>query len=186
MNILVGVCGGIAAYKTAYLVRLFKKNGDDVKVIMTEAGCRFITQLTMKTLSGNRVYTEMFPKQADYDYAHIELSKWADAFVIAPATANTISKIANGLADNLLTSTVLAMGQDKKLFIAPAMNTNMYENPATSKNLSTVGTYAIMIGPVKGRLACGDDGVGAMADVEDIFFKVTGQEGIPGGSESEI
>jgi phosphopantothenoylcysteine decarboxylase/phosphopantothenate--cysteine ligase len=176
MNILVGVTGGIAAYKAAYLVRLFKKNGDDVKVVMTEGATRFITPLTMMTLSGNRVYTEMFPETADYDYAHIELSKWADVFVIAPATANTIAKIAAGIADNLLTSAVLAYPQEKQLFIAPAMNTAMFEKDVTKDNLTRIGKYAIIIGPVQGRLACGDQGMGAMTGAEDIFARISGTD----------
>ncbi len=176
MNVLVGVTGGIAAYKSAYLVRLFKKNGDDVKVVMTENAGKFITPLTMMTLSGNPVYSEMFPDSLEYDYAHIDLAKWADVFVIAPATANTIAKIVSGMADNLLTSTVLAFPQDKQLFIAPAMNTGMFEKEVTKENLTKLGKYAIIIGPVQGRLACGDEGMGAMTGAEEIFARISGTD----------
>lgn len=175
MKILIGVCGGIAAYKSAYLIRLFVKNGDDVKVIMTENSCNFITPLTMGGLSRNRVYTDMFQKAQEHDDAHIELSKWADVFVIAPATANTIAKIAVGLADNLLTSTVLAFPKEKDIFVVPAMNTNMFEKEITRKNLDTVSKYAIIMGPVQGVLASGDIGMGAMSEPGEIFSRVTGK-----------
>jgi phosphopantothenoylcysteine decarboxylase/phosphopantothenate--cysteine ligase len=174
MNILIGVTGGIAAYKTAGLVRLFVKNGDSVKVVMTENACRFITPLTMRALSRNDVYIDMFGAEEKCDPDHIDLVKWADVFVIAPASANTIAKTALGLADNLLTTTVLSYPKEKKLFIAPAMNTAMWEHEATKRNMGVIGKYAIIIGPESGSLACGDEGIGAMSDPEDIFSRVCG------------
>ena len=177
MNVLIGVTGGIAAYKTAALVRLFVKNGDSVKVVMTENACRFITPLTMRALSRNDVYIEMFGSGERFDPDHIDLVAWADAFIVAPASANTIAKIALGIADNLLTTAVLSYPREKRLFIAPAMNTVMWENESTKKNMSILGKYTIIIGPETGSLACGSEGIGVMSDPEKIFSRVIGTEG---------
>lgn len=176
MNVLIGVTGGIAAYKSAALVRLFVKNGDSVRVVMTQNACRFITPLTMKALCRNGVYVDMFGSEGHYEEDHIDLCAWADVFVIAPASANTIAKAALGIADNLLTAAILSYPRDKRFFIAPAMNTVMWENEATKRNMSTVGTYAIIIGPETGSLACGSDGIGVMSDPEKIFSRVVGSE----------
>ncbi|MFH1708994.1 MAG: flavoprotein [Planctomycetota bacterium] len=172
MRVLIGVTGGIAAYKAAFLVRLFIRNGDAVKVVMTESAARFVTPLTFQTLSGDRVHTGLFPGPGEYDDAHIALAKWAETFVIAPATANTIAKLAHGLADNLLTAAVLALPGTTPVYIAPAMNTAMYTKAVTRANLAQVALTAVIVGPVAGRLACGDEGMGAMAEPALIFKTV--------------
>jgi len=174
--VLVGVTGGIAAYKAAHLVRLFVKNGDAVRVVMTEAACRFIPPLTMEALCGNPVCVDMFRERRD-DPSHVELAKWADVFVVAPATANTIAKMAAGIADNLLTATLLAFPRGKKIFIAPAMHPEMWSNPVTQRNLQLISTFVIIVGPETGILASGEEGKGVMSAPEEIFSRVTGEGG---------
>jgi len=164
MNILIGVTGSIAIYKTLELIRLFVKNGDNVKVIMTNSAKKFITPLTFEALTKNRVLDEKSESWAN-DLNHIDIGKWADIFIIAPATANTINKINAGIADNLLLQTYLAF--TKEVLIAPAANTNMYLHPTTQKSLKNLN----IIEANSGLLACGDEGIGKMADVEDIFYK---------------
>ena len=163
MNILLAITGGIAAYKCAELVRLMKKEGFDVKVIMTENAVRFITPLTMGVLSENRVYTSLFSDdEEDNEIRHILLSRWADMLVVAPASANVISKVANGAADDLLSTTLLAF-KGKVVFV-PAMNKDMYHNPIFRENmqfLSKKGYY--FIETEKGSLACGEVGDGRMS-----------------------
>jgi phosphopantothenoylcysteine decarboxylase/phosphopantothenate--cysteine ligase len=170
-NILIGVTGGIAAYKIPYLCRLFVLGGDHVKVIMTENAAKFITPLTFEAITGNRVSIDDFEQLVDpVSIKHIDLAGWADLFVLAPATANTISKIANGVCDNLLTSTVLAYNFRKPFLIAPAMNVNMYKNPIFQRNLEIVKGYgAYIVSPGQGVLACGDEGIGKMAEPEQIY-----------------
>ncbi len=166
-NILIGITGGIAAYKICELIRLFKKNGANVKVTATQNALNFVTELTLDTLSQEQVYTEQF-NTADKKPEHIALCDWADVFLIAPASANTIGKIANGLCDNLLTS--LACAFQKQLFIAPAMNTGMYNNPAVQKNIETLkAAGTIIIEPDSGFLACGKSGVGRLSDINNIY-----------------
>ena len=131
-TILIGITGGIAAYKICSLIRLYKKAGANVRVVMTPSALNFVTKLTLQTLSDNEVYVENFEIE-EYKPGHISLCDEADIMVIAPATANTISKIANGICDNLLTSTVCAFS--KPVIIAPAMNTNMWNNPFVQENL---------------------------------------------------
>lgn len=176
MNVLIGITGGIAAYKTASLVRMFVKNGDSVKVVMTGNACRFITPLTMRALSRNEVCVDMFGREGMFNEDHIDLASWADVFIIAPATANTIAKIAIGIADSLLTATVLSYPGEKRLFIVPAMNTAMWENEATKRNMGIISTYTIIIGPETGSLACGSEGAGVMSEPEKIFSRVIGSE----------
>ena len=168
-NILIGITGGIAAYKICTLIRLYKKAGANVKVVVTPSALNFVTKLTLQTLSNNEVYVENFVID-EYKPEHISLCDEADIMVIAPATANTISKIANGICDNLLTSTVCAF--KKQILLAPAMNTGMWENPFVQENLLKLQNNGYrIIQPESGFLACGTNGVGRMAEVEDIFEK---------------
>ncbi|MBF0490816.1 MAG: hypothetical protein HQL15_09450 [Candidatus Omnitrophica bacterium] len=164
-NIVLGVTGSIAAYRAADLIRRFQDEGADVTVVMTKESCEFITPLTLATLSGKEVYTDMFAK-SNWKMGHIELSK-ADALVIAPATANVIGKLANGLADDFLTT--LAITTKAKIFIAPAMNEDMYKNAIVTENCAKLKKYGFkFIEPIKGKLACGIVGAGHLAEVEDI------------------
>ena len=166
-NILIGITGGIAAYKICGLIRLFKKDGANVKVTVTPNALNFVTELTLSTLSQEQIYTEQFNTE-DRKPEHIALCDWADVFVIAPASANTIGKIANGLCDNLLTS--LACAFQKQLFVAPAMNTGMYNNIAVQKNIEALKiTGAKIIEPDTGFLACGANGAGRLAEIEKIY-----------------
>lgn len=168
-NILIGISGGIAAYKICTLIRLYKKADANVRVMLTPNALSFVTKLTLETLSNNEVYVDNFEIQ-EYKPEHISLCDEADICVLAPATANTISKIANGLCDNLLTSTVCAFS--KPILIAPAMNTNMWNNPFVQENISKLRTAGYhFVDPETGFLACGTNGVGRMAEVEEIFDK---------------
>ncbi|MCA1927610.1 MAG: bifunctional phosphopantothenoylcysteine decarboxylase/phosphopantothenate--cysteine ligase CoaBC [Calditerrivibrio sp.] len=171
-NILIGVSGGIAAYKIPQLCRLFNLDGFNVKVVMTENATKFVTPLTFEAITGNRVYTDDFQVYIEpSNIKHISLPDWADIFIVAPATANTISKVANGIADNLLTSSILAYSSDKPLLIAPAMNSKMYSNRFFHRNLEYLSDNGInIVSPTKGILACGDEGIGKMAEPEQIFF----------------
>lgn len=164
MNILLGITGGIAAYKSAELVRLIKKEGFQVKVVMTENATRFITPLTMEVLSENEVYIDLFSEdEKGHRISHISLARWADMVVIAPATANIISKLAHGVADDLLSTTLLAF--QGRVILAPAMNKVMYNNPIFRDNviyLMKKGYHFVETG--KGSLACGEYGEGRMAE----------------------
>ena len=167
-KIILGVTGGIAAYKAASLVRALRKCGCEVRVIMTEAATKMITPLTMSTLSANKVYLDEFTDSERGEVVHIELARWADAIVIAPATANTIAKVANGIADNLLTSVLLATAVP--VVLAPAMNCQMWANAMTQENLKKLEKYwYTVVQPVTGDLACGDGGMGALAPTKDIL-----------------
>ncbi len=171
-KIIVGVTGGISAYKTCYVVRGLKKLGADVKVVMTPSATQFITPLTFSTLSGNEVIVDMFPKSTTEDTnigtRHIDLALWADLMLIAPASANTIAKIAHGIADNFLTSLVLAIRCP--LILAPAMDVDMYLNEATQRNLKTLKELGyLIIEPEEGELASGLVGIGRMAEPEKII-----------------
>lgn len=167
-NILVGVTGSIAIYKTLELIRLYVKAGANVRVIMTSSAKRFITPLTFETLTSNKVLDETSESWAD-DNNHIAIGKWSDVFVIAPATANTINKLSNGIADNLLTQTALAYPRIKLL--CPAANTNMIKNPLTQASLKMLKLCNFrIVNPQSKELACKDIGEGAMADPQDIFY----------------
>ncbi len=169
-KILIGITGGISAYKIPSLVRLFKKNGADVKVVMTPSAKNFVTELTLKTISNNDVSIDNF-KIEDYKPEHISLCDWADIFVIAPASANTISKISNGICDNLLTSIVCAY--KKQIVFVPAMNTGMWENQFVQNNIKTLKSAGYkFIEPESGFLACGTEGKGRMAEPETILKTV--------------
>ena len=166
-NILIGITGGIAAYKICTLIRLYKKAGANVRVMLTPNALNFVTKLTLESLSNNEVYVDHFEIK-EYKPEHISLCDEADICVLAPATANTISKIANGICDNLLTSTVCAFS--KPVFIAPAMNTNMWNNPFVQENINKLRNAGYhLIDPETGFLACGTNGIGRMAEVEDIY-----------------
>lgn len=171
-RVLLGITGGIAAYKAAEILRGLQKAGVDVRVVMTENATRFISPLTFSALSGHDVHVSLFddPKEP---ILHIDLAKESDLFLIAPCTADVIAKIACGIADDLLTSTALAMSAP--ILIAPAMNVNMYENPATQHNIETCKSRHIrFIEPEQGRLACGDEGRGKLAGVDDIVSYALG------------
>lgn len=167
-SIIIGVSGGIAAYKTAYLVSALSKTEADVNVIMTENACEFISPLVFETLTGNKCYVDTFDRNFKFDVEHISLAKKADIFMIAPATANVIAKIANGIADDMLTTTFLA-SKCKKI-VSPAMNTAMFENQITQDNISKLKKYGIgVVEPQNGLLACGDTGAGKMPEPDFLF-----------------
>lgn len=166
-NVIVGVCGGIAAYKAADLVSRLKKQNAKVDVIMTENATKFVSPLTFQTLATSPVYVDMFAEPKHFDVEHISLAKRADVFIIAPATANVIGKIANGIADDLLTTTIMATRA--KVIFAPAMNTNMYLNPIVQKNIAYLRELGYeFIEPGTGMLACKDYGPGRMAEPAEI------------------
>lgn len=167
-SIIIGVSGGIAAYKTAYLVSALSKTKADVNVIMTENACEFISPLVFETLTGNKCYVDTFDRNFKFDVEHISLAKKADIFMIAPATANVIAKIANGIADDMLTTTFLA-SKCKKI-VSPAMNTAMFENQITQDNIAKLKKYGIgVVEPQNGLLACGDTGAGKMPEPDFLF-----------------
>ena len=167
-SIIIGVSGGIAAYKTAYLVSALSKTEADVNVIMTENACEFISPLVFETLTGNKCYVDTFDRNFKFDVEHIALAKKADIFMIAPATANVIAKIANGIADDMLTTTFLA-SKCKKI-VSPAMNTAMFENQITQDNIAKLKKYGIgVVEPQNGLLACGDTGAGKMPEPDFLF-----------------
>ncbi|WP_423893042.1 bifunctional phosphopantothenoylcysteine decarboxylase/phosphopantothenate--cysteine ligase CoaBC [Filifactor alocis] len=162
-NIVVGVSGGIAAYKACDVVSKLKKQGFKIDVIMTKNAQEFVSPLTFQTLSNQKVVTDMFETPSDWNVEHIELAKKADVFVIVPATANIIGKIANGIADDMLTTTIMAT--EAKKVIVPAMNTKMYHNPFVQENILKLKKHGYyFIEPVSGLLACGDTGKGKMED----------------------
>ena len=172
-NIVLGVTGSIAAYKAAEITNSLTKSGYHVDVILTKGGAEFITPLTLQTLSKNRVYTDMFQLDYPREVEHISLAKKADLFLIAPASADVIGKIANGIADDMLTSVALAM-RGIPMLIAPAMNTRMNENPAVQENIGKLKKYGYqLIEPREAVLACGDLGRGALADVDVVLRAVT-------------
>ena len=167
-NILLGVTGGIAAYKAAEIIRLFKKLGADVRVVMTESAKEFITPLTLQAISGNEIHDSLLNTEAEAAMGHIELAKWADIILIAPCTAETISKITHGRADDLMGALILASKAD--IFIAPAMNMNMWLDNSTQQNYKTLSSRGIsFIGPAEGEQACGDIGPGRMVEPENII-----------------
>ena len=167
-TVVLGVTGGIAAYKSAALTSLLVKAGAQVQVIMTEHARQFIAPLTFESLTGRRCLTDTFDRNHEYSTEHVELAKEADVVMIAPATANIIVKIAHGMADDMLTTTMLACDCPK--IVAPAMNTRMYENPVTQDNIRKLEEYGMTIAhPTSGHLACGDIGKGKMLEPEELF-----------------
>ncbi|WP_042271729.1 bifunctional phosphopantothenoylcysteine decarboxylase/phosphopantothenate--cysteine ligase CoaBC [[Clostridium] dakarense] len=170
-TVVIGVSGGVAVYKALDVVSRLKKLGANVRVIMTKSATEFVTPLSFQSLSQNYVVYDMFEEPKTWDVEHISLAKAADVFLIAPATANVIGKMANGIADDMLTTTVMAT--KGKVLIAPAMNTNMYENPIVQRNISTLKELGYeFVEPESGRLACGDIGKGKLATPEDIVNQV--------------
>lgn len=173
-TVVIGVTGSIAAYKIASLVSMLSKARADVHVIMTKNAMNFITPVTFETLSSNKCLTDTFDRNFEFNVEHVSLAKAADIFLIAPATANVIAKVAHGLADDMLTTTFLACRSPK--LIAPAMNTAMYENPITQDNISLCRKYGMkFIEPVSGHLACGDTGNGKMVEPEVLFEAIVSE-----------
>ena len=167
-NIILGVTGGIAAYKSAEIVRHLKKSGSSVRVVMTASAEEFITPLTMQALSGNRVSTELLDVEAEAAMGHIELAKWADGILIAPATANTLARLSSGRGDDLLSTITLAF--DGPIALAPAMNQAMWRDPRTQENLESLISNGFTIcGPDSGEQACGDVGLGRMLEPIEIL-----------------
>jgi phosphopantothenoylcysteine decarboxylase/phosphopantothenate--cysteine ligase len=166
-RIVLGVTGGIAAYKAAELLRLLIKEGASVQVVMSEAATHFVTPVTFQALSGQPVFTDQWDARVANNMAHIDLSRAADLLLVAPASADFLAKLANGLADDLLTTLVLA--RDCPLLVAPAMNRQMWENPATVRNVATLrGDGVLIVGPGSGDQACGESGPGRMLEAEEI------------------
>src|SRR6056297_3710602 len=172
-TVVIGVSGSIAAYKAAEIISLLKKLNAEVKVIMTKSSTKLIGECTLQTLSNNSVYTDMFSEPSSWEIDHISIAKNADEFLIAPATANIIGKIAGGIADDMLTTTI--MPTEAKKFIAPAMNSKMYFNPIVQNNMDFLKSIDYtFVEPGSGILACGDEGVGKLASPQDIVDVVAG------------
>jgi len=170
-TIVVGVTGGIAAYKACEVVSLAVKAGADVRVVMTANAARFVAPLTFETLSGNRVITDMWDRDFEWNVAHISLAKAADVCIIAPCTANFAAKYAQGISDDFLST--LAQAVTCPVILAPAMNVNMLRSAAYMQNAATLGKRGVIfVGPSKGRLACGDEGEGRMSEPQEIFDKI--------------
>jgi len=170
-RIALGITGGIAAYKAAELVRLLVKQGASVQVAMTDAATHFVTPTTFQALSGNRVFTDQWDTSVANSMAHINFSREADLLLIVPASADFLAKVANGIADNLLTTLTLA--RDCPLLVAPAMNRQMWTNPATQRNIATLlGDEVVVLGPASGEQACGEIGDGRMLEPEEILAEV--------------
>lgn len=166
-NVVIGVTGGVAVYKTLDVISRLKKKDINVDVIMTKSACEFVTPLSFQSLSQNAVIKNMFDEPKVFEIQHISLAKKADVLVVVPATANIIGKVANGIADDMLSTTIMAT--NAKVIFAPAMNTNMYNNPIVKENIKKLKSYGYeFINPSSGRLACGDVGDGKLADTEEI------------------
>ena len=167
-KILLIICGGISAYKSLELIRLFKKQGAEVKTILTKSAKEFVTPLSVASLSQEKVYDDLFNAENEAEMDHISLSRWADIILVAPATANTISKLSTGSSDDLASTVILA--SDKDIFLTPAMNVRMWEHPSTKQNLNKLKSYGYkIIGPEVGDMACGEFGEGKMSEPKDIF-----------------
>ncbi len=172
-NILVGVTGGIAAYKSAGIVSLLKKKGYNVKVVMTENATKIIGPLTLETLSRNKIYVDMWDSNPHYEVEHISLADWADVVLIAPATYNIIGKVANGIADDMLTTILSAVSVRKSVFFALAMNVNMYENPILKENIDKLKSFGYrFIDAEEGLLACNYSAKGRMSEPENIVDEI--------------
>lgn len=167
-RVILGISGGIAAYKSAALIRLLKKSGAEVRVIVTQNALKFITRVTIETLSQNKIYSDLFGDGNGSATEHVSLTDWGDLFIVAPATANIIGKLANGIADDALSTSLLAFS--RKIFLAPAMNVKMYGHFSVQKNLKYLSEHGIeIINPSDGCLACGYEGKGRMEDPENIL-----------------
>ena len=170
-KILLIVCGGISAYKSLEVIRLLKKSGVIIKTILTKSGAKFVTPLSITSLSQSKVYQDIFSLENEVEMDHISLSRWADLILIAPATANTISKLANGNSDNL--ASTVALASNKKIFIAPAMNVRMWDHQSTRENIDKLKTYNYrLIGPEIGDMACGEYGEGKMSEPKKIVTEL--------------
>ena len=166
-KILLIICGGISAYKSLELIRLFKKNGARVKTILTKNAKEFVTPLSVSSLSQEKVYDDIFSAENEAEMDHISLSRWADAVLVAPITANTISKVASGNAEDLASTVLLA--SNKQIFLAPAMNVRMWEHPSTKENINKLKSFGYkIIGPEIGDMACGEYGEGKMTEPNEI------------------
>ena len=170
-KILLIICGGISAYKSLEIIRLLKKKGATVKTILTKSAKEFVTPLSVASLSQGKVYDDLFSYENESEMDHISLSRWSDLILVAPATANTISKLSTGSSDDLASTVILA--SDKDIFLVPAMNVRMWEHPSTHKNISTLKSYGYkIIGPDIGDMACGEYGEGKMSEPKDIFLNI--------------
>jgi len=170
-KILFIICGGISAYKSLETIRLFKKNNAEIKTILTKSAKEFVTPLSIASLSQGKVYEDLFNVENESEMDHIALSRWADVIVVAPVTANTISKLSQGSSEDLASTVILA--SNKQIFLAPAMNVRMWEHQSTKKNLVVLESYGYkFIGPIVGDMACGEYGEGKMSDPQDIFYVV--------------
>ena len=170
-KVLFIICGGISAYKSLETIRLFKKNGAEIKTILTTSAKEFVTPLSVASLSQGKVYSELFNVENETEMDHIALSRWADIILIAPATANTISKLSQGTTDDLASTVVLA--SDKNIYLAPAMNVRMWEHQSTKQNLERLKNFGYkIIGPEIGEMACGEYGEGKMSDPKTIFTEI--------------
>jgi phosphopantothenoylcysteine decarboxylase/phosphopantothenate--cysteine ligase len=181
-RVLVGVSGGIAAYKGAELVRRLRQAGAEVRVVMTAGAQAFITPLTMQALSGNPVHTELLDSRAEAAMGHIELARWADAILVAPASANLIARLAHGLADDLLTT--LCLATEAPLLLAPAMNRAMWAHPATQANCDLLRQRGVkLLGPAAGEQACGEVGEGRMLEADELVAGLVNhwQQGVLAG-----
>ena len=172
-KILFIICGGVSAYKSLETIRLFKKNNAQIKTILTKSAKEFVTPLSIASLSQGKVYDDLFNVENETEMDHIALSRWADVIVVAPATANTISKLSQGSSEDLASTVILA--SNKQVFLAPAMNVRMWEHPSTKDNFKILKSFGYkFIGPVTGDMACGEYGEGKMSDPYDIFNEISG------------
>ena len=170
-KILLIICGGISAYKSLELLRLFKKKGAQVKSILTKSAKEFVTPLSVASLSQEKVYDDLFNPKNEAEMDHISLSRWADIIIVAPATANTISKLSAGTSNDLASTVILASNKD--IFLTPAMNVRMWEHPSTRDNLNKLKSYGYkIIGPEKGDMACGEFGEGKMTEPKEILKEI--------------
>ena len=170
-KILFVICGGVSAYKSLETIRLFKKNNAQIKTILTKSAKEFVTPLSIASLSQGKVYDDLFNVENETEMDHIALSRWADVIVVAPATANTLSKLSQGSSEDLASTVILA--SNKQVFLAPAMNVRMWEHPSTKDNLKILKSFGYkFIGPVTGDMACGEYGEGKMSDPYDIFSEI--------------
>jgi phosphopantothenoylcysteine decarboxylase/phosphopantothenate--cysteine ligase len=172
LNVLLGVSGGVAAYKAVDLASKLTCAGAKVRTVMTENACRFVGPKSFEAVTGSAVFSSLWNGPEEYKISHVSLADWADIVVVAPATANIIGKVANGICDDLLSTTLCACWQ-KPTLLAPAMNNNMWDNPAVQRNVKLIKDMGFqLIGPEKGRLACGTEAIGRMAEPQDILEQI--------------
>ena len=170
-KILLIICGGISAYKSLELIRSLKKRGSIIKTILTKSAKEFVTPLSITSLSQEKVYDDLFSVENEAEMDHISLSRWSDVILVVPATANTISKLSSGSADDLASTVILA--SDKDIFLAPAMNVRMWEHPSSKENLNKLKSFGYqIIGPNLGEMACGEFGEGKMTEPNDILKEI--------------